>query len=340
MSLEHSIHPLEPFDIEYKSRFEQKDGALQQLQEDHRVALKAFHEVTSQREARRAVAFQIHVSCMDERDTFACEATGEPVGAMELFASPGGEITKDRKGESGAQKLIDLYGKDIAEARAAGKEISISMMPHICGADGHFGCAAFANDMAAQEAYFSELVEAIVARPEFEGVKILTAFYDTDTHALKPFHGSELQADAKESGIALLERRGGGMADGKGEKDRAHAGNRIYVGDLPRAWIVRRNSAYQLHSGLDEEALLDGIALAVKVIQTHSHVNTAAQPIVIQVDRHVGEEFIEILRDPIELWNTLKRNSLLKDVEVDEEGIMIVYTETDPKSWEGQLLQK
>lgn len=312
------------------SRREQKKLQIDVLLRDHARALEEFRVTTQAREARMAEAFQIHVTCMDERDTFASEATGEPLGAMELYASAGGKVTPET--------LFRLYGKKLADARAAGKEVTIFLMPHMCGADAHAGCAAFQADTRAQEKYFSTLAENLTAR--FEGaadIKIITAFYDTDTHALRPFHGSAISEKMNTAAARLRTEKGQERAGADGDLDRQHAGNRIYVGDTPRAWIARRNVAYHLHGGSEPERVLDDITLAIKVIKTHSHVKLETTPIVIQIDRH-PDTAPPITMHDAQLLARLNASSFLRGIEVSQEEVLIVRTETDPRTWEGKVI--
>lgn len=313
------------------NRIEQKEQQIDVLRRDHERALEEFFSSKEERESRKGEAFQIHVTCMDERDTFASEATGEPLGSMELFASPGGKVTPE--------KLVELYGKQLAEARAAGKELAVYLMPHTCGADNHAGCAAFKTDEKAQEAYFSQLADGLRARPEFAGTKIVTAFYDTDSHEMRPFHGSMVSKQADDAAVRLRSEKGEGKEEAKGDWDRAHAGNRIYVGDLPRAWTARRNAAYHLHSGMDRQELVDGIALAVKVIKVHSHVDLASTPIVIQLDAALGSRDAFAMSDE-DILMTLNASPNLADaaLKVHPEEVMIIRTQTNPETWEGTIL--
>jgi len=163
----------------------------------------------------------------------------------------------------------------------------------------------------------------------------LTAFYDTDSHALQPFHGAEVPKEAVYAGNRLREQVGVATEGGKNAADRAHSGNRIYVGDLPRAWTARRNAAYHLHSGMEAEELLEGIALAVRVIKTHSHVDVLRQPIVVQVDRHPGDSAAVGLRDE-DILRRLNASPYLEGIALTPEELLVIRTETDPATWKGQ----
>lgn len=311
-----------------ESREAQKEQALRVLEADHNVALNAFESTAAEREKRRSEAFQVHVTCMDERDTFASEATGEPLGAMELFASPGGRIAPET--------FVRLYGQGIAEAKKAGKEITVHLMPHTCSGDAHAGRAAFKTDEKAQIDYFTKLADELRGRPELEGAKILTSFYETDTHELVPFGGSVVPPAAAEAADVLREEHGVSGKGGEGESDRQHAGSRVYVGDLPRAWTARRNAAYHLHPGMEREELFEGIAFAIKVMKAHSHADLAKMPIVIQLDAHPGEQGIGMT--DAGLLKRLNASPLLKGIEVKANDVLVVRTETDPETWEGNIV--
>jgi hypothetical protein len=312
-------------------RAEQKALEHQVLSQDHATALEAFCAATEAREKRTDEAFVVHVTCMDERDTFASEAAGEPLGAAELYASAGGKVTPE--------KLLELYGAQMTEARDAGKEIVIHLMPHKCKHI-HSGCAAFKTDEAAQKAYFSELVTSLKSRPEFADAKVIAEFYETDDHGVEPIAG-DAPLESSRLMIANLQAKGRADESKAGEWDEAHAGNRIYVGDRPRAWTTRRNRAYHLHSGMDRQELIDGIALAIKVIKSHSHVQTDRVPIVIQNDRHVGG--VAALPDDVnELIGLLNASPNLSEealkVKVDE--LELISTETNPESWKGNEIEQ
>lgn len=302
---------------------------LQLLHQDHELALEALRCEAAAREARRAQAFQILVTCMDERNTFATDAIGEPLGAVEIFSSPGGKVIPET--------ILRIYGQQLEEARTRGKEILLYLIPHCCHADAHAGCAAFQTDERAQEAYFSQLADSLHAHPAFAGVSIVTAFYDTDTHELFPFHGTTLSAKMNAAAERLRREKGEGKEGVKGEWDRQHAGNRCYIGVTPRAWTARRNRAFHLHSGMNSEELLEGIALAIKVMKTHSHVNLHTTPIVIQIDRQQGQASPITMKDA-ELLARLNASSFLHGIEVSEKGVLIVRTETNPETWEGRVI--
>lgn len=326
LSNKHSIS-----DIEQRAMLtpEQKQEQLALLMRDHAVAVEAFQTAAEAREKRLKEAFQVHATCMDERDTFASEATGEPLGSMELFASPGGKVS--------SETLVRLYAKQIAEARTQGKELNLWLMPHTCGADGHSGCAAFKTDEKAQIDYFSKLADELRSMPAFADVNIRTAFYDTDTHALSAFHGTELPVSSPAVAKILQTEKGKASVEAKGDWDRAHSGNRIYIGNAPRAWTARRNAAYHLSPGMEREELLDGIALAVKVIKSHSHVDLSATPIVIQLDQDQTGNGLEM--SDADLVARLNASANLSDpnqkIALDE--IMIVRTQTNQETWEGDI---
>ncbi len=311
------------------SRTEQKHLAIETLEIDHTTALAEYEVTRAAREERRTKAFGIHVTCMDERDTFAAEATGEPLGALELFATPGGRTTPE--------ELLRAYGPQLKEAREAGKELRVWLMPHHCTADSHAGCAAFAMDEAAQTAYFTKLADDLRSCSEFEGVQVLTAFYDTDMHGLTPFHGTEIPKDVMYAGNHLRETVGISREGGLGADDRSHAGTRVYIGDRPRAWVARRNAAYHLSPEMDREELFEGAALAVMVMKTHSHTDMIRVPVVIQIDRRLGMEDIVGMSD-VELLKRFNASPILRGIELTSDEFFVVRTETDPASWEGDRL--
>lgn len=309
-------------------RKEQKERELQLLEQEHEKALGEFASQREAREARKAKAFGVVVGCMDERNTFQSEATGEPLGAVESFSSPGGVIEPET--------FIKLYGEKIEEARKTGKEINVYLLPHKCSGDGHAGCAAFKNDEKALTAYFSKLAAELKSRPELAGVNFVTAFYDTDDHSLEPIGDSGIPAAADYAHNRLVESVGVASAEGRGPKDRIHAGNRIYVGELPRAWSATRNAAYHLHPGMPAEELVSGIALAVRVIKTHSHVKLHDKPVVIQFDSPVGSEAPVPMADA-ELLERLNASPLLKGIELTADELLVVRTETDKESWQRKV---
>jgi hypothetical protein len=272
---------------------------------------------------------------MDERDTFASEATGEPLGSMELFASPGGVMTVDRDPRSGAEVFFRLYGEQFQKAKEEGKERVIWLMPHTCSADSHAGCAAFKMDEVAQKTYFTALAAELEKNPVFEGAEIRSAFYDTDTHQVSVFHGPEASPNVESAVLRLQRSVGVASSERRGALDQAHSGNRIYVGRYPRAWSAERNTEYALSSQMKQEELLQGIALAIKVIKTHSHVNTAEVPIVIQLDQTKNGE---ILFDT-GLLQALNGSELLKgaNIVLAPAEVLIVETKTDSETWNGSV---
>lgn len=307
------------------------------LKQDHEVALREYNEAETKRNERKAQAYGIHVTCMDERDTFSSDATGEPLGFLDLFASPGGCLTQDRDPDKGAKALLGLYGQKILDAKAAGKKIVIYLIPHSCAADNHAGCAAFKSNEEAERIYFAELALSLELLPELSGAEIFTCMYDTDSHQLVPFGGSETPALAEQAADRLRNERGLAGADGAGDWDRFHAGNRIYVGDLPRAWTPRRNAAYHLHNKMNQQELIDGIALACKIIKTHSHVNLDEKNIAIQLDLHPEEQSILSYSNQ-ELIEKLNSSLNLKDLALDPAKVIIIRTQTDPNTWQGEII--
>jgi hypothetical protein len=317
---------------------ELKQKELLILQKDHLQALKEFLESAEAREERLGKAYSIHVTCMDERDRFAVDATGEPNGAVELFASPGGCITQDRDVVNGSKKFWEIYGKEIERAKKDGKEIVIYLMPHTCFADNCAGCAAFNSDEEAEYQYFSNLADELKKIPELDGATIHTDMYDTDTHEVVPFHGHVHDTIHGVAADYLQREKGIATNAEVDEWDRFHAGYRIYVGSRPLAWTPRRNVAYHLHDEIDAEELMEGIALAVKIIKTHSHADLEEHPIVIQIDYVFGKTSVIDLDDE-SLIKRLNESKLLKDasLELSKDGVLIVRTETDPQTWEGQV---
>ncbi|MDF1497598.1 MAG: hypothetical protein P1P90_06135 [Patescibacteria group bacterium] len=317
---------------------ELKQKELLILQKDHLQALKEFLESAEAREERMSKSFGVHVTCMDERDRFAVDATGEPNGAVELFASPGGCFTQDRDAVNGAKKFMEIYGKDIEKAKKDGKEIVIYLMPHTCFADNCAGCAAFNSDEEAEYQHFSDLADELKKIPELADANIHTDMYDTDTHEVVPFHGHVHDEVHTKAADYLQSEKGIATNAEVDEWDRFHAGYRIYVGSRPLAWTPRRNVAYHLHDEMDAEELLEGIALAIKIIKTHSHANLEEHPMVIQIDHVFGKTSVIDLDDDA-LINRMNESKLLKDagIEIAKDDVLIVRTETDPETWEGQV---
>ncbi len=316
---------------------EKKQKELLILQKDHLQALKEFLEAQSEREERMEKAFIVHVTCMDERDRFAIDATGEPYGSAEMFASPGGCFTQDRDAKHGAGKFIEIYGKDIERAKKEGKEIVIYLMPHTCFADNCAGCAAFGGDEEAEYAYFSALADELKKLPELDGAIIHTDMYDTDTHEVVPFNGHEHNKEHAAAADYLQSEKGIATNAEVDEWDRFHAGYRIYVGSRPLAWTPRRNVAYHLHDGMEKQELIDGVALAVKIIKTHSHADLDEHMIVLQIDHVFGKDAAIDASDD-EIIRKLNHTKILKDanIELSDGDIFIIRTETDPNNWDGQ----
>lgn len=319
---------LKEIPVSHVERETQKERELQSLERDHAEALEAFASQREAREARRAQAFGVIVGCMDERNTFQPEATGEPLGAIEIYSSAGGRVTPET--------LLALYGQQIAEARQAGKEINIYLITHKSKDDAKAGCAAFKNEEDASAEYFSDLAANLKDHPEFSGANFVTAFYDTDDHSLEPIGDSAIPAQADFARNRLVETAGVSQAEGEGSLDRFHAGNRIYVGETPRAWIARRNKAYHLQPGMPSEELLEGIALAARVVKTHSHVKLRENPIVIQLDSHAHGEAPLDLSDT-QLLEHLNASPLLKGIELTPDELLVVRTMTDRDSWQGSI---
>nr|MBD3281850.1 hypothetical protein [Candidatus Uhrbacteria bacterium] len=315
---------------------EKKQKELLILQKDHLQALKEFLETQSEREERMEKAFIIHVTCMDERDRFAVDATGEPYGSAEMFASAGGCLTQDRDAKHGAEKFVEIYGEQIRQAEKDGKEIVVYLMPHTCFADNCAGCAAFSGDEEAEYVYFSALADELKKLPELSDAKIHTDMYDTDTHEVVPFHGHDHDEAHARAADYLQSEKGMATNAEVDEWDRFHAGYRIYVGGKPLAWTPRRNVAYHLHGGIGEKELIDGIALAMKIIKTHSHADLEEHVPVLQIDHVFGDDPV-LDMDNEKLLAKLNESKQLKDagIELVEDDIFIVRTETDPKTWEG-----
>ena len=321
------------------SREEQKQQELELLQQGQKESQIKFESTSAEREARQEKVCSFHVTCMDERDRFAPDATGEPFGSMNLFASPGGCITQDRDATNGAKKFLEIYGDEIRDANANGKKIIIDLMPHTCFKDNHAGCAAFGGDEEAEYAYFTALKDALLKLPELEKAEIRTTMYDTDTHDLIGFAGFEVDEKSHEVSAKIRRDEGEASNEYEDEWDRFHSGYRVYVGSLPHAWCPNRNLAYHLHEKMDYEELLEGIALAAKIILTHSHVPIEEKPIVIQIDRLFGYDPAIQLEDD-ELLARLNKSPLLKDagIELKDEDVLIVRTQTDPDSWQGEII--
>ncbi|MEO5927582.1 MAG: hypothetical protein ABIO72_02665 [Patescibacteria group bacterium] len=332
MSMESLPSSLEPAQRErhpsHHEREIQKKEALKALASDHEGAFKEFEAAKDAREKRRAEVFQVHVACMDERNTFASEATGEPLGSMELFASVDGALSADHDPKTGADAFLKMYGDGFRKAKEEGKERVVWLMPHSCSGDSDAGCAGFATDEDAQRAYFRSLASELASRPELEGAKIHAAMYDTDTNELASFDGQELPLATKDA-VSRLQITKGIVGDSEEpEHDQAHAGNRLYVGTMPRVWTAERNHAYHLSSLIERDELLSGITLAVNAIKTHSHVDTNKVPIVIQLDRSNEQPGLEISNE-----------ELLTRLNLQPDEAMVVRSQTDPERGEGHVAQ-
>ena len=316
-----------------------KTKEVEKIITENKIAQKSFIEQKEARDARKKEAFMIHVTCMDERDRFAPTVTGEPCGSIELYASPGGCFTQDRDPLRGAQELINIYEKDIKQAQEENKEVIIYLMPHTSYADNKAGCAAFKSDEDAEIKYFSDLADELKKIPLTQSATIYTVMYDTDDHHLVSFHDSKLPP--KYENVLEKVRETAGISDEgkKDDLDRFHGGYRVYIGQLYHAWNPRRNVSYFLHDKMDKEELLEGIALALNIIKTHSHANLEEVPMTIQIDRLIGEED-KLKMTNEELINRLNESPLIKDagLNITAEELLIVRSETNPETWEGVLL--
>ncbi|GEM_PF-2015518 len=310
------------------------------LKKDHMLALKEFLETQTERKARMEEALIIHVTCMDERNRFAVDATGEPYGSVELFASPGGCFTQDKDPVNGAKKFLEIYGKKIEQAKKDGRKVIVYLMPHTCFADNYAGCSIFMNNEEATYSYFSALADELKKLSEMDEVIIHTSMYDTDTHELVPFHGDTMLTAFNQATDYLQREKGMASNAEIDEWDRFNAGYRIYIGSSPLAWNPRRNVAYYLHNKITKEELLKSIALAIKIIKIHSHADLDEHVVVLHLDYVYGDD-VDLNMDDIQLIDRLNQSIELKEanIELSKDNLLIVRTETNPNTWEGQIIK-
>lgn len=263
----------------------------------------------------------IVVTCMDERNTHVDEALGIAPGAAELFASGGGKID--------LPAFDAAYGRRIAAAEAAGKTVSIFLVPHECSHDPNLGCAAFANDTEAQRAFFTDLKKALKERYANVAVHVLALC--TTKHTVR-----QIDTDAHDDGLhaALAANADFGMT----AEDVAHAGHGIYIGDAYRAWVPKRNTYFNLSAF--NPALAGNVGIALTVMEHHSEVDLATTPVIVHVDypRYADAGRTDAARANIDkALAELGANPAFKG-RLDAGELKIVRTETDVATWEGSLV--
>jgi hypothetical protein len=273
-------------------------------------------ELTERRTAREAIV----VTCMDERNTHILEALDLIPGEPWLYCSGGGKI--------GIDTFEKLFGKRIDWAAGIGREVSVYLVPHECNANGHLGCAAFANDTAAQKDFFTALKKEILHRHPKALVHVLA--FDTSSGRLR-----EVDADARDRGMAGCLRSNADRA--KDLADEAHAGHGIYAGDAYRAWVNERNAYFSLAA--DNPNLAADIGIALKVMGHHSEVDLAETPAILHIDYPLwtsAERTRNAAANIDAAITALESNETFRDWR--STGKLTVFiSKTDMDTWSGKL---
>jgi hypothetical protein len=259
----------------------------------------------------------IVVACMDERNTLTEEGLRLVPSQVLRLATGGGRIS--------AEDFLDIYS---AELSSTGAGNTVYLVTHEVIGRPELGCAAFQNDMEAQEKFFCSLKNSLADKlPE---ARIHVVSYDTTTGALRP-----IDLDERDSEFNLT------VQDSQNIRlrhdDQNHAGYGIYVGEAYRAWHGKRNTYF--HISAVAPSLESDLNIALTVIREHSDVDLSDKPIMLQLDAPHGRPADQLL--------TAKANQSVKKFlaqplvqQLIESGeLQIIRSTTSLENWQGKMVE-
>ncbi|MFH1047945.1 MAG: hypothetical protein V1738_06615 [Patescibacteria group bacterium] len=276
---------------------------------------KRSADVDDRGDGRRHVV----LACMDERCTNTEEALGLQSSAVRRIATGGGKISPE--------DFMSLLG--LTAGPLAGKGDTLYLSTHEVIGRPELGCAAFKNDIAAQERFFLDLKAKLT--PSLPEAFIHVLSMDTSTSELRV-----ISPDERDTRFTDLVARGGQPHPRLA--DEAHAGYGIYVGEAYRAWSAARNAYF--HISASAPSLAGDLDIAIGVILHHSTVDLSDKTIVLQIDEPTSWNGFPAGAAE-RLSSTIESFLAKPDVaELLANGtIRIVRTTTDLDTHEGKVIQ-
>jgi hypothetical protein len=294
-----------------KNEFFTKECAELLERNAHAVAYRAIPKKMS--DGRKDVV----LACMDERNTLTEEALGLYPSMVRRIATGGGKIAAD--------DFVRLAGSAAADD---GADLSAYLVTHEVIGKPELGCAAFKNDIRAQEKFFSELKTQLAQKMPTALIHVLSM--DTSVGTLRA-----ISLDERDEQFVPFARSGGQPRSRC--SDEAHAGYGIYVGEAYRAWCSERNTYF--HISASAPSLAGDLDIALGVILHHSTVDLSGKPIVLHVD---ATESWEGLPDvAAERMETAVAAFLAKPevaTMLADGSMRVIRTVTDLKTWRGKVV--
>jgi hypothetical protein len=259
---------------------------------------------------------RIVLTCMDERTALVEEALNQQPALIQRIATGGGKIEAD-------YLLALIAGKSSTDK----KDVTLYLVTHEVIGRPELGCAAFKNDIRAQEKYFSNLKTELLAQCPQARIHILSL--DTSTGGLRA-----INLDDRDDDFASFVRRGGQAHERA--TDENHAGYGIYVGEAFRAWCSRRNTYF--HISVSALSLGSDLNIALEVMSHHSDVSLENKPIILQIDEPLSWEGLpadcaDRSKQTITAWLA---QSNIRDL-LSAKKLRVINTKTDLTNWHGQI---
>ena len=258
------------------------------------------------------------LACMDERNTLTEEALGLHPSEVRRIATAGGKIA--------APDLLNLLGLE----KTAGEGVTLHLVTHEVIGRPDLGCAAFKNDIAAQETFFRGLKDGLASALPSASIHVTSM--DTSTGALRA-----ISVDDNDGQFAGFARQGGRPETRC--SDEAHAGYGIYVGEAYRAWNLKRNVYF--HITASAPSLAGDLDIALAVILHHSTVDLSDKPIVLHVD--TPESWDGFPEGASERMDAVVHAFLAKPEVAPmaaDGSLRVVRTVTDTDTWRGRLAER
>lgn len=261
------------------------------------------------------------VTCMDERNTTIEEWLQLEPGKESVYFSGGGRIS--------LETLNHIFGKEMRDPSSLAV---IYLVAHQCFDNPHAGCAAFANDTAAQKEYFMALRTEIIEK--YPNVIVHIVALDTTTGELRGIH-SDIRDEEHQTSLIIRSKAGLLVFD---KEDEGHAGYGIYIGNAYRAWISDRNKYFSISA--DNPNIAGDTEIALNVMRgDHSKMDMDTMPVVIIADYPIHEDRARTRAAWDNMERGLEQIKRLEGVQegIDDGSIRIITCETDVRTWKGKL---
>jgi len=257
------------------------------------------------------------VACMDERCTLTEEALGLIPHHVLRLATGGGRV------------MVEQFSKIFEhELTPDGTGNMIYLVTHEVAGRRDLGCAAFKNDIDAQEKYFWDLKNELAQH--LPDARIHVVCMDTTTGGIRA-----IDIDQRDDEFQIFAERGG--TPRFEYEDQNHGGYGIYVGEAYRAWNSTRNAYF--HISAVSPTLESDLNIALTVITEHSDVNLSNKPVILHLDAPRGTRTSGLIASMTQPALRRFLNQTHVREMLDNGELKIVRTATNLETWRGKVVQ-